>query len=93
VSIKLAEEGASVAVLDVNVEAAREVADSIVKAGGTAIALRVDVADEGQWRVPSARRNQLRRLDTVIANAGIMLFGRDTVAADLDLQTCNSALM
>lgn len=87
-SIKLAEEGASVAVLDVNIEAAREVAHSIVKAGGKAIALRVNVADEGQ--VEDAVRGaetHFGGLDTVIANAGIMLFGRDTVATDLDLQT------
>lgn len=87
-SIKLAEEGASVAVLDINIEAAREVADTVVKAGGKAIALRVNVADEAQ--VEDAVREAERHfsgLDTIIANAGIMLFGRDTVATDLDLQT------
>lgn len=87
-SIKLAEEGASVGVLDVNMEAAREVAETIVKAGGHAIALRVNVAEEGQ--VEDAVRDAEARfggLDTVIANAGIMLFGRDTVATDLDLET------
>jgi NAD(P)-dependent dehydrogenase (short-subunit alcohol dehydrogenase family) len=87
-SIKLAEEGASVAVFDVNVEAAREVADIIVKSGGKAIALRVNVADERQ--VESGIREaetHFGGLDTIIANAGIMLFGRDTVATDLDLQT------
>jgi NAD(P)-dependent dehydrogenase (short-subunit alcohol dehydrogenase family) len=87
-SIKLAEEGASVGVLDVNMEAALEVAETIVKAGGNAIALRVNVADERQ--VEDAVRDAETRfggLDTIIANAGIMLFGRDTVATDLDLET------
>jgi len=85
-SIKLAEEGASVGVFDVNLDGAREVADTIVKAGGTAIAIRVNVADEKQ--VEDAMREAETRfggLDTIIANAGIMLFGRDTIASELDL--------
>jgi NAD(P)-dependent dehydrogenase (short-subunit alcohol dehydrogenase family) len=85
-SIKLAEEGASVGVFDVNLDGAREVADTIVKAGGTAIAIRVNVADEKQ--VEDAVREAETRfggLDTIIANAGIMLFGRDTIASELDL--------
>ena len=45
-AIKLAEEGASVAVLDVNLEAAQQVASLIAAAGGNALALRVNVADE-----------------------------------------------
>jgi len=87
-SIKLAEEGASVGVLDVNLDAAREVADTIVKEGGSAIALRVNVADEQE--VEHAVREAEDRfggLDTIIANAGVMLFGRDTIATELDLAT------
>jgi NAD(P)-dependent dehydrogenase (short-subunit alcohol dehydrogenase family) len=87
-AIKLAADGAAVAVLDLNLEAARRVADEIVQTDGRAIALRTDVADEDQLSesVLEAER-QFGGLDTVIANAGVMLFGRDTVAADLDLQT------
>lgn len=87
-AIKLAEEGASVAVLDVNLEAAQQVADGIIDAGGKALALRTNVADEAQVEssINEAER-QLGGLDTVIANAGIMLLGRDTVATDLDLET------
>jgi NAD(P)-dependent dehydrogenase (short-subunit alcohol dehydrogenase family) len=87
-AIKLAAEGAAVAVLDLNLQAARQVADKIVQAGGSAIALRTDVADETQVSesVLAAER-QFGGLDTVIANAGVMFFGRDTVAAELDLQT------
>jgi NAD(P)-dependent dehydrogenase (short-subunit alcohol dehydrogenase family) len=87
-AIKLAEEGASVAVLDVNLEAAQEVASAIIAAGGKALALHTNVADETQ--VESAVKEAEGRfggLDTVIANAGIMLFGRDTVATELDLKT------
>jgi len=87
-SIKLAEEGASVGVLDVNMDAALEVVDTIVQGGGNALPLRVNVADEQQ--VENAIRQAESRfggLDTIIANAGIMLFGRDTVASELDLAT------
>jgi len=87
-SIKLAEEGASVGVLDVNLDAAREVVEAITKAGGNSIALRANVADERQ--VEDALREAETRfggLDTIIANAGIMLFGRDTIATELDLAT------
>lgn len=86
--IKLAEEGASVAVLDVNLETAREVVATIAAAGGTALALRTNVSDEAQVHesVAEAER-RFGGLDTIIANAGIMLFGRDTVATDLDLDT------
>jgi NAD(P)-dependent dehydrogenase (short-subunit alcohol dehydrogenase family) len=87
-AIKLAEEGASVAVLDVNLEAAQQVASLIAAGGGNALALRANVADE--TAVQSAINEAEQRfggLDTIIANAGIMLFGRDTVATDLDLET------
>jgi NAD(P)-dependent dehydrogenase (short-subunit alcohol dehydrogenase family) len=87
-AIKLAEEGASVGVLDVNIEAAQQVADEIARAGGSVLALRANVADEAQ--VAEAVGEAERRfggLDTIVANAGIMLFGKDTVASELDLQT------
>ena len=87
-ALRLAEEGASVGVLDVNLDTAEQTAQSISEQGGQAIALKVNVADEAQ--VSDAVREVERRyggLDTVIANAGIMLFGKDTIASDLDLET------
>jgi len=88
VALKFAEEGASVGVLDVNLDTACHVANEISGAGGDALAIQVNVADEAQ--VENAVREVEARfggLDTVIANAGVMLFGRDTVATDLDLKT------
>jgi NAD(P)-dependent dehydrogenase (short-subunit alcohol dehydrogenase family) len=88
VSLKFAEEGASVGVLDVNPDTAHQVADEISRAGGNALALHVDVADEAQVEEAVGKvEEHFNGLDTVIANAGVMLFGRDTVATDLDLQT------
>jgi len=92
-AIKLAEEGAGVAVLDINLEAAQEAAASIVDAGGNAFALRADVADEKEIEnaVVQAER-RFGGLDTIIANAGIMLFGRDTIATELDLETWQACM-
>lgn len=87
-ALRLAEEGASVAVLDVKLPDAQAVADEIRAGGGRAIALLANVADEAQVEAAvAAAEREFGGLDTVIANAGIMLFGRDTVATELDLQT------
>jgi NAD(P)-dependent dehydrogenase (short-subunit alcohol dehydrogenase family) len=87
-AIKLAEEGASVGVLDIHLEGALETAALIVAAGGKALALRANVADEGEVAQAIAQAEKaFGGLDTVIANAGIFLFGRDTIATELDLKT------
>jgi NAD(P)-dependent dehydrogenase (short-subunit alcohol dehydrogenase family) len=88
VAIKLAEEGASVGVLDVNLDTAEEAAAMIRNFGGNAVALKVDVRSEQQVAdAVSHLESRFGGLDTIIANAGVMLFGRDTVAAELDLET------
>ena len=87
-AIKLAQDGASVGVLDVNLTTAEETASLIAKAGGRAMALRVNVADEAQVADAVAKAEaEFGGLDTLIPNAGVMLFGRDTVATELDLAT------
>jgi 3-oxoacyl-[acyl-carrier protein] reductase len=92
-AIKLAEEGASVGVLDINLEAAEETAKLIKDAGGKSIALRVNVADENQVAEAVLEAEKaLGGLDTVIANAGVMLFGHDTIATELDLETWQQSI-
>jgi NAD(P)-dependent dehydrogenase (short-subunit alcohol dehydrogenase family) len=93
VAIKLALEGAQVGILDINIAAAEAAAATIVTFGGAAAAIHADVSDESS--VAGAISNLERRfggLDTVVANAGVMLFGRDTVAAELDLKTWKECL-
>jgi NAD(P)-dependent dehydrogenase (short-subunit alcohol dehydrogenase family) len=86
--IKLAAEGASVAVLDVNIGAAHQVTQEVVAAGGKALALCVNVADETAVAdAISVAEESFGGLDTLVANAGIMLFGRDTIATELTLET------
>lgn len=93
IAIKLAAGGASVGVLDVNLEAAEQVADRIQKAGGKTIALRVNVTDEAMVADAVIQvETSFGGLDTVIANAGVMLFGRDTVATELDLVTWQQSI-
>jgi len=87
-AIKLAEEGARVGVLDINLEAAQETAALIGAAGGKALALCANVADENEVARANAEvERTFGGLDTVIANAGIFLVGRDTIATELDLKT------
>jgi 3-oxoacyl-[acyl-carrier protein] reductase len=95
VAIKLAQEGARVGILDINLDAARETADQIARTVEQAEvhAVRVDVADEDSVATGIADIAQrFDGLDTVIANAGVMLFGQDTVAAELDLAVWKQCL-
>jgi NAD(P)-dependent dehydrogenase (short-subunit alcohol dehydrogenase family) len=85
-AIKLAAEGARVGVVDLNLQGAKEVAADISNSGGEAIALKADVSKEDEIRgaVDAAERH-FGGLDTLVVNAGVMLFGRDTIATELDL--------
>ena len=68
----LAEAGAAVAVVDVREMAAREVAESIVAAGGNATAIMADVTDEEAIHAAVSRTVEtLGGLQIVFANAGI----------------------
>jgi NAD(P)-dependent dehydrogenase (short-subunit alcohol dehydrogenase family)/DNA-binding FadR family transcriptional regulator len=88
VAIRLAEDGAAVGVLDINIDAAQQVARRISDSGRKSVALRVDVSAEEQVvNAVNQVTGEFGGLDIVIANAGVMLFGRDTVATELDLET------
>ena len=70
----LVAEGASVALADVDVEAARQTAAELVSSGGAAIAVGCDVADADQ--VDAAVATTIERfggIDIVINNAGLHL--------------------
>src|SRR5580692_9672730 len=72
ISLRLAAEGAHVAVVDLTAERAQGTADEIVKNGGRAVALGADVSktDEVQTVVAAAAA-ELGRLDILVNNAGI----------------------
>jgi NAD(P)-dependent dehydrogenase (short-subunit alcohol dehydrogenase family) len=67
-----AREGAHVVVADRDGDAAREVADTIVKSNGAAQAETVDVTDTGQVKALMQRlADAFERLDVLVNNAGV----------------------
>jgi NAD(P)-dependent dehydrogenase (short-subunit alcohol dehydrogenase family) len=76
ISLRLATEGARVAVTDVNVEGAQETVDQITAAGGTALARPCDVTSlEDCQATAAAVEEAWGRLDIAVANAGIVGIG------------------
>ncbi|MFF4621782.1 SDR family NAD(P)-dependent oxidoreductase [Nonomuraea jabiensis] len=74
----LGRRGAAVAVLDLDESTAEETADAIIGAGGTATAVRVDVADEDSVRRAVASVvERFGRLDVAVNNAAIPSTGQD----------------
>ncbi|WP_437583780.1 SDR family NAD(P)-dependent oxidoreductase [Paramicrobacterium sp. CJ85] len=69
---RLATDGASVVVSDVNDEAGQNVADAINSSGGTAIYVHANVADEDEVAaLMSATIERFGRLDLAVNNAGV----------------------
>ncbi len=87
----LADAGAAVAVVDLRAEAAEAVAGRIEAAGGRALALAADVADEAQVGAAVARTvAELGGLHVVFANAGIN--GMQAPIEELTLDEWNTTL-
>ncbi|MFC0281092.1 SDR family NAD(P)-dependent oxidoreductase [Falsigemmobacter intermedius] len=73
--LRFAEEGAKVAVLDLNADAARRVADQIKAAGGQALAIAVDLTDfEATGQAVAAIEDALGPVDVLVNNAGWDIF-------------------
>lgn len=74
---RLADEGASVAVVDLNGEGAAEVAERLAKGYGVkAIGVGCDITDEGSVAAAFDRiKNEFGRLDICVSNAGILISG------------------
>ncbi|HJW41487.1 MAG TPA: glucose 1-dehydrogenase [Rhizomicrobium sp.] len=75
-ALLLAKEGAAVAITDIQDDQGRDVVAVIKKAGGDAIFLRHDVANEEAWMsVVSGVKARFGRLDILVNNAGIAIAG------------------
>ncbi|MBS4728726.1 glucose 1-dehydrogenase [Mycobacterium sp. SM1] len=84
-----AEEGAAVAVVDVRSEAAKETTEKVVAAGGRAVAIVADVADDGDVRAAMTRAiGELGRLNVVYNNAGVGSSGSVAEATEEDWERC-----
>ncbi len=71
-ALRFAAEGARVACVDLDADAARRVAEQISEAGGTAVALAADVsAAADAERMTEETLARFDRIDVVFANAGI----------------------
>ena len=69
---KLAADGAAVVIADLNLANAQKVADSIVEAGGKAIALSMDVTSEDAVNAGIEEAvAKLGGIDVLVSNAGI----------------------
>ena len=83
-SLAFAAEGAQVAVVDLNVEAAEAVAEEIRAAGGTALAIGADVSSEADIeRVVATVVDGFGGVDVVFNNAGII---RRTTAVETTVE-------
>lgn len=71
-AVRLGAGGASVVVISRTMDEIEETRDEIIKAGGKAVAIDADIADEAEMtKVIDATIKQFKRLDIVVANAGI----------------------
>ena len=88
-ALRLAAEGASVAVADIRPEAGEETVSLVRGAGGEAQAFTVDVSDEAAVAaLMQAVRERYGRLDVLDNNAALLtpdVHGRDVAVADLAL--------
>ncbi|MEU4288827.1 SDR family NAD(P)-dependent oxidoreductase [Kribbella sp. NPDC026596] len=81
---RLAEHGASVALVARRKERLVDLADEIEKAGGSALVVEADITEQAQAEAAVQQAvERFGRLDTLVNNAGLMLLG-PVVGADTD---------
>ena len=72
IALRLAAEGAHLAIVDINLKTAQQVAEEVTALGRRALAIEADVVARAEnERVVDAIVDQLGRLDVMFANAGI----------------------
>ncbi len=93
----LARQGASVLVADIDHGAARAVADEIVAGGGDAVAVQVDLADEGSVVAMAAEAVRhyggVDLLDNNAALTSADVLARDGAVVDMDVQVWDQMMV
>ena len=86
IALEFAQAGASVHVVDINLESANQAAQQIVEAGGTAEGHGCNVADQSEVDRVFGKLLAEKRIDILVNNAGIAGIGRvdTTTASDFD---------
>jgi len=92
----LAEHGAKVAVIELDLDRAQKVCDDVSSAGGTALAFQADVADEASVEGMVERvAASLGRIDVLYNNAAALGFDmqqHDGAVADMPVETWDKAM-
>lgn len=84
-AILLAGAGAKVVLLDINEAAARQTESAILKNGGTAEVIEVDLSNEIEVEAASKRiRDKFGRVDILVNNVGVVGPAGDATVLDLD---------
>ena len=77
ICLRLAEEGAKVAIFDANLDEAKKVAQEIEKAGGAALAIKVDVTRSAEVEAAVKQViSKFGKIDILVNNAGISLVSK-----------------
>ena len=86
-ALRFAQEGARVALVDIDEQAAQAVAGEIQAAGGEALVARADVRSEPDVEAAvAAAVTAWGGLDVIVPNAGVQLAGQDDRADRLSLE-------
>jgi len=81
-ALRLAAEGAAVACVDLSIEGVRDTAKTIEAAGGQALALPVDVTDDGACaRMVADTLTRFQKLTTLVNSAGVRPIAADPAPA------------
>ncbi|NNL86501.1 MAG: glucose 1-dehydrogenase [Myxococcales bacterium] len=90
-ALRLAEEGAAIAVTDIQDDAGRSVVSEAEEGGASALYLHHDVTDEAAWvEVLQTTAEQFGKLDILVNNAGIGVLGPVTSLSLADWRRQNA---
>ena len=92
-ALRFSQEGARVAIVDVDEAAVRATSAEIERSGGSSLPLPADVTSEQEIAAAvDATVSSWGGLDVLVANAAVQLFGADARAHELDIEVWNTTI-